>query len=472
MTSESSVVIARVGRRVGAVFVALTLLAVASGNVWADDNAPQVLSVDLGTHKLLREQQSVGRVAVGDPKIADVALINRRELLITGKAIGTTSLMVWTGAAAKRSDGLPTEYRLQVGYGAATAADLGGLDVRPGQTVSGETDSLAAHARATGAAGKDAADLSNLNIDTQVMTDIKIVDVQRNVINQFGLNILKQSTGHHTFFGALSPPGSLSGVQSSGSSSSSTVGGTALSFLSSSGFLPLQNAFNIVVGNSNDGGIFGVLNVLENNGLARVLAQPSLTAMSGQTATFLAGGEFPVPVAQSSGGGGNNGAAITIQYKEFGIRLSLTPTVLSRNQISLKVAPEVSDLDYTNAVTISGTTVPALTVRRTDTTVQLGDGQSFIISGLISNSLSDNVDKVPWLGDLPVIGAFFRTTNYQRKQRELIMVVTPHLVRPLAVGAKLPQLPGQQTDAYHPSFADTMFFDSDASAQNDTGYSH
>lgn len=450
----------------GAVLAATLLAGV--GTVHA---APeQTLNVDLGTHRLLREKVNVGRVAVGDPKVADVALINRRELLITGKTSGTTSLMVWSQAAARRSDGVPTEYRIRVGYAGISSAQMGGLDVQPGQSISGSTDTLGAHARATAAAtpGKSAADLSSVKLDTQVMTDIKIVEVQRNVVNQFGLNILKQSVGHHSFYGAVSPPGSLSGVGSGGSTSSNALG----LFQSASGFLPLQNAFNIVVGNTNDGGILGILNVLESSGLARVLAEPSLTAMSGQTATFLAGGEFPVPVAQSSGSSSSGGAAITIQYREFGIRLSLTPTVLSRQEISLKVAPEVSDLDFSNAVTISGTTVPALTVRRTDTTVQLGDGESFVISGLVSNNLSDNVDKVPWLGDLPVIGAFFRTTDYQRKQQELVMVVTPHLVHPLAVGAKLPRLPGEETDRYHPSFADTMFFDTDASAQSDTGYSH
>ena len=179
----------------------------------------------------------------------------------------------------------------------------------------------------------------------------------------------------------------------------------------------------------------------------------SLTAMSGQTASFLAGGEFPIPVPQ--GGGGSN-TSVTIEYKEFGIRLSLTPTVLGEDRIVLKVAPEVSELDFDSSVTLQGTTVPGIRVRRTDTTVQLGDGESFVLSGLVDQDLAASVDKVPWLGDLPFIGAFFRNTRYDRQDRELIMVVTPHLVTPLARGTDVP-LPGEAYDDYDPDNADLFF---------------
>ncbi|HEU0198729.1 MAG TPA: type II and III secretion system protein family protein [Nevskiaceae bacterium] len=437
---------------------------------WAREAPPQTtpqrVAVTLGDHTLLRTPSTIGRIAVGDPKIADVALVSRAELLITGKGLGTTSLMVWSTAAARRSNGEPAVYTVTVSTPGATAA-AGGLTVQSGTSLTGTVDNLQSHANGTALAGKGAADLSQVQVSSQVMTDIKIVDVQRNTLNQFGLNLVKQSMPGHTFFGTISPPGAISGVGGGGS------GGSSLGmFSSASGFLPLQNAFNIILGNSNDGGILGVLNVLEQNGLARVLAEPTLTAMSGHTASFIAGGEFPIPVAQSTGGGGGGSAAITIQYKEFGIRVSLTPTVLSNNQIALKVAPEVSDLDFSNAVSISGTTVPALVVRRTDTTVELGNGQTFIISGLVSNSLSNNVNKVPWLGDIPIIGAFFRTTTYQRQQRELIMVVTPHLVKPFAAGARLPPLPGQDTDSYQPNFADTVFFGASPDGNSTSGYSH
>jgi pilus assembly protein CpaC len=158
--------------------------------------------------------------------------------------------------------------------------------------------------------------------------------------------------------------------------------------------------------------------------------------MSGQSASFLAGGELPIPVPQSLG-------TTTIEYKPFGIGLSVTPTVLSNDRIVLKVAPEASDLDYTNAVTIDGVAVPAISTRRADTTVELGDGESFVIGGLVSRTTSSNVDKVPLLGDIPILGSFFRQNKYTMSEKELVIMVTPHLVKPIARNTDLaPFLPG------------------------------
>jgi pilus assembly protein CpaC len=175
--------------------------------------------------------------------------------------------------------------------------------------------------------------------------------------------------------------------------------------------------------------------------------------MSGQSANFLAGGEFPVPIPQ----GGAQSGAITITYKEFGIRLSLTPTVLDQNRIALKVAPEVNELDFTAGIQSGGVSVPALRVRRTDTSISLGDGETFVISGLVSQNTLASVDKFPWLGDLPILGAFFRSTHIDRSDKELIMVVTPHLVQSLANGAPLPPMPGERYRQYDPNFFQVFF---------------
>lgn len=204
-----------------------------------------------------------------------------------------------------------------------------------------------------------------------------------------------------------------------------------------------SNPFSIFLSKSN-GKLTAAIDMLEQTGYAYTLSQPSLTAMSGQSATFLAGGEVPIPVP------GGNGNAPTIEYKEFGVRLSVTPTVLSRTQVSLKVAPEVSELDFANAVTVESTTVPALRVRRTDTTISLGDGESFVISGLVSRSMRDNVQKFPGLGDIPVLGALFRSTSFRTDDSELLMIVTPHLVAPIAANAPTPKLPGDDWRRYEP----------------------
>ena len=287
------------------------------------------------------------------------------------------------------------------------------------------------------------------------MTEVKIVEVKRSTLQQYGLNVLK-NTGNTT--AGLTTPGSLNAnaTVSAAGSNAGLVGSAAS---------PIANAFNLVIGNPRDG-ILGILSFLEQKGLARTYAEPTLTAMSGQTASFLAGGEFPVPVSQ----GGTTGG-ITIQYREFGIRLSLTPTVLSRDRIGLKVAPEVSDLDFSAGITTAGVTVPALTVRRTDTTVELGDGESFVISGLVSSSLINNANKVPWLADIPVLGAFFKNINVSRTEKELVMVVTPHLVRPLSRNGARPPLPGASTDNYRPGFGQLMFEETSKFDQSQFGFS-
>lgn len=417
-----------------------------------------VIQIDRGTHKLVRETSPISRVAVGDPAIADVNVINKRELLITGKTLGLTSLIVWTESSPSR----PRQYRLKISAASEPPknsrpdAELSQAQIDPGKSLAGTLPNLLAHRRAKLNAlngGKDpVSDSSSVVLGTQVMTEVKIAEVSRDTLQQFGFNVFKSSG--NTAAGQFSP-GSLSGINFN-----QNPDRNGAEFLSS---LPLQSAFNLVVGNPNKG-LLGILSVLERKGMARVLAEPTLLATSGQTANYLAGGEFPVPVSQ----GGNSGGGISIEYKEFGVRLTLSPTVLARNRIALKVAPEVSDLDFSAGIQIGGVAVPALTVRRTDTSVELGDGESFVISGLVSSNLLNSVSKVPWLGDLPVIGAFFRSTNLNKQEKELIMIVTPHLVRPIARGARLPALPGSKYDNYDPNFAETMLLET---GEFDTGFS-
>jgi pilus assembly protein CpaC len=448
--------------------------------------AESQLTVEQGVQKLVHEPSGVARVAVGDPAIADVNVVGGRDLLITGKALGITSLMVWPSGAAQ-----PKQYRVRV-VGAADPArqqsmdpELGRSEIEAGQRIDGKVPNLLAHRRAKQAAqgGKDLVDRSTIELESQVLTEIRIAEVSRTTLQQFGFNLFK-NVGNT--LGGIATPGSLNGIRypefpysqppfttlsnSSGSQVGNTrnpMAGTSTGVYELQGtFIPLQNAFNLVFGNPING-FLGVLSILEEKGLARTLAEPSLTAMSGQTASFLAGGEFPVPVTQGGGAVGS----VTIQYKEFGVRLSLTPTVLSRERIALKVSPEVSDLNFSAGVQVGGVAVPALNVRRTDTTIELGDGETFVISGLVSNNLLSNVDKVPWLGDLPIIGALFRSSRINREDKELIMVVTPHLVRPIARGLAQPALPGARYDNYRPNAASFIFLENGAYNTTPSGYS-
>ena len=177
--------------------------------------------------------------------------------------------------------------------------------------------------------------------------------------------------------------------------------------------------------------VSAVIDALETEGYLSILAEPNLTAISGETASFLAGGEFPIPVPQAGVSQGATTGAITIQFKQFGVGLAFTPTVLSENKINLKVSPEVSQLTTIGAVTIQGFTIPALTTRRATTTVELASGQSFAIAGLLQSNISQQARKFPWLGDIPILGTLFRSDTFKREETELVIIVTPYIVRPV-----------------------------------------
>jgi len=420
----------------------------AGGGAW--------LEVELGLHKLIHDTRQVSRVATGDPAIADVTVGGLHDVLVNGKKLGVTNLTIWNKGIAT-----PRQFRVRVvpaQHPRTTASkgdpEMAGAQISPGQGLEGRLPNLAAHRRAKLAtlAPKEGevADSSDIALGTQVQTSVKIAELSRSTAQRFGLNIFKNS---RNTIGGVGAPGSVSGVDSPNGS---------LAITSNSGFQPFRDAYSLIFGNPRDG-LVGLLNVLEGKGLARVLAEPTLVATSGQTASYLVGGEFPIPVVQ-----GGQSSSVTIEYKEFGVRLSLTPTVLSRDRISLKVAPEVSDIDFSAGITAGGVTVPALRVRRTETTIELGDGESFVISGLVSNTLRRNVDKVPWLGQVPILGAFFRSTQLDQEERELIMVVTPQLVRPMAREAKLPPLPGSKYNDYRPSSGQLVF---EETGDADVGFS-
>lgn len=246
-----------------------------------------------------------------------------------------------------------------------------------------------------------------------VAVDVQFAAVSSSTLKALGFSFAKLSGDIQ---GALIPSSTLSNY---------SFGGSGLSVDASA---PIQSAFNLFLSSRNRG-IGAVLSALSSNGLSELLAQPTLLVRSGEQASFLAGGEFPVPVPQNTGGNGNT---ISIQYKEFGVRLSVTPYVLSDSNIVLKLAPEVSELDYNNGVQLQGYTVPGIRRRSTETTVELGSGQSFVIAGLNYSNSSVTKDKVPFLGDIPVLGAFFKRQQNQKERQELIIVATPRLVEPEA----------------------------------------
>jgi pilus assembly protein CpaC len=409
--------------------------------------ADSKLTLEQGLQQSFQSTQPVGRVAVGDPTIADVSVITEYEILITPQQPGVTSLTIWSkNNSPKQMIQLtvtPAKQLKQHGLDKLEEPDLQLDEVGEQLQLQGEINSLDNHAVARSVLGFDTEtgiDSTVFDQGSQVQIDIKIVELSKNRLQSAGFFFGK---GNRT-------PRSISAPGSPSTLSRNTAGG--LSLLGDN-FALSNDTFNLIYGRASNG-LLAAISVLEGNGFAYTLAEPSLVAMSGQSANFLAGGEFPVPVR---GSGLDN--SVTIEYKEFGVRLSLTPTVLDQQRIALKVSPEVSELDFNAGIQTGGVTVPALRVRRTDTTVALGDGESFVISGLISQNTLANVDKMPWLGDIPIIGAFFRSNQLDRSDRELLMIVTPHLVKPLARNAALPELPGEKYRNYNPDFADFLFFE-------------
>jgi pilus assembly protein CpaC len=417
--------------------------------VAASDPARHDLQILLGTQQTITLGRPAYRMAVGDPKIAAVHPLQRsggRQLLITGANPGVTSLMVWEVGSAR-----PEVWRLRVNAAAPTAplaAPAPGMPRVTGEgaamTLSGDVANQMRHEAALEAAelaaGKNGKviDQSIIPVDDEVQVDVKVVEFSKTVLKQVGINIFS-STGGFTL--GTFAPNTLNGISfpvSKAGAIPNTVGAEALNPLSVTGALPFAQAFNLLGGVGNNG-LSAYLSMLEGNNLLRILAQPTLVAMNGHTASFLAGGEIPIPVPQSTGG---TTPTVTIEYKPYGVSLKLTPTILSAQRIALKVAPSVSQLDYVHAVQINGYSVPALLTRRADTTVTLGNGESLVIGGLVDRQMQQDINKVPLLGDIPILGAFFRSINYSNSDQELVIIVTPHLVQPIAAGAKLPALPG------------------------------
>lgn len=413
--------------------LSLALLAGVVAPAWAEPAAvtasgcavmaqalPGSLSLQANFHESIDLPLPVTRLAVAQPEIADVAMVGQRNLLIQGKKPGVTSLLVWT-----RCSSSPQKVQVNV------------------QSLS---------AQLTRQAAMDA------ELPSQVQADIRFVEVSRSRLKEVGSRLMIRSLNRPNFFnspnaGAATGLPSGVGVRAPGQTGPDAPVFSGITDVFTNGLVgipTLADSFNILWGGSSDR-FMAAINLLEQTGYAYTLSQPSLVTMSGQSASFLAGGEVPIPVPQ-----GQNGN-IAIEYKEFGVRLALTPTIISRQKIVLKVAPEVSDLDFSNALTIQNSIIPALRVRRADTTITLADGESFVIGGLISRSTISNADKVPGLGNIPVLGAFFRSNRFESEDRELLMIVTPRLVRPLAQNAQLPALPGEGLREHNPS-ATSLFF--------------
>lgn len=403
----------------------------------------QDISLSIGNGQLVSVPGSMTDVFVANDGVADVQVKSPRQFYVFGKAGGTTTVyasnaagaVVWSGTIRVGSNLDSVDSMLNVAMPGARigVSTMGSSTFLLTGTVQAPEDAAEAERLVQAYVGKDANVISRLLVATplQVNLQVRVAEVSRSLVKTLAANLTSSdSTGGAKFvigqgsskFSGYTPGGTLA-IGSEATTGSSTVASS-----SSSTTIALNGKlFGI--------DILGSLDAGETIGLATTLAQPNLTALSGETAQFLAGGEYPIPISQGSG----SSNSITIEYKSYGISLSYTPTVLADGRISLRVRPEVSELSSEGSVTLNGYEIPALKIRRTETTVELGSGQSFMIAGLLSNTTSNAIQKMPGAGDVPILGSLFRSTSYKRGETELVIVVTPYLVN--AVNASQIALP-------------------------------
>jgi pilus assembly protein CpaC len=447
-----------------------------SGHATAASISPsKVTRVEVGQQLTLPHVRAISRAAVGDPEILGVSPVGTSGLLLTGKKPGSTTVTLWDDKGVEPARQITvlvspnlTAMRESVLGAAGARVDVSG----PTLKLSGEMRSLDAHDNAAQAAkaalpAKGAAliDTTSSQFDVQVQIDIKILEVSRQRLKEAGMHLNNYGSGGRR---GLAAPGTYAGYR--GDAGTTTYGADGnvlqrvvpdLQLLSYGGYVPFSDAFNFFAFGRDTVAIFSAL---ENNGFAYSLAEPSLTALSGQTATFLAGGELPIPFSTGIGN-------VSVEFKQFGIRLNLTPYVLDNQRIVLKVAPEVSEIDESLSARLGNFVVPGLRVRRTDTTVSLGDGETFVISGLMNRNTKSVINKFPVLGDIPILGAFFKSTRFEKDDQELLMIATPHLVRPFAKNAKLPELPGAEAAQHAPSSLELFLLEHGNNYDALTGFS-
>ena len=377
----------------------------------------QSLSLPKGTSLLLVNPASISRFTVGDPEIAEVVVVSPTELLINGKGLGSTSLIVWEAGAG------PKLYSLEV------TIDTPALERYLAEALPGEQIQVKASGNSVTLAG-DVKDPVSVDRAVEIAKGTGVEAVVNNLVAPPAVQVLLQvrfaeitRSNLKDFSTALSTlnPQDLS-------SDGDWLGETI-----SDGLL------RVLLSNPN-ANIEAIINASITKGVLRSLAEPNLLTLPGKEASFLAGGEFPYPTVQSvSGGAGVGGAgAVTITFREFGVRLKFTPDIMQSGAIRLKVAPEVSTLDFANGLTVQGFEVPSILVRRAETEVELKEGQYLALAGLIDNSTIESVSKIPILGDIPILGAFFKSTNTRARQTELLVFVTPKLVRASEVAPSLP----------------------------------
>jgi pilus assembly protein CpaC len=444
--------------------VAVAALAVPklrAAQVIAPTGAPILLDVSKGL--IIRLDRPCSSVFVADPDIADVQLKSPTVLYLMGKGAGETTVY-----AVDQNDAVLLDSRVEVRQDIdRLMREIHQIDPSGRVDAKAVDDSIVLTGTVKDAAEGDdirkvaARYVANptqlvnkllLEAPNQVDLQVRVAEIQRSVLKQFGINWFNIEQSGVAAFGMVTATNAVApnAFNSSSGSSSVTkivppVAGSALGSVNPSTTTAFNTPTQTLIGNATNNNftasyrngdflINQTIDALAQNGLITILAEPDLVTVSGQKASFLAGGEFPVPVPQTGTG---TTAAITIDWKQFGVSINFTPTILGDGRIALHVAPEVSELAPQQGITVQGVTVPGITTRRADTTVELGSGQTFAIAGLLQNQTQQQLQAYPWIGDLPIIGTLFRSTAFQRGETELVILVTPYVVKPVSSATAL-----------------------------------
>lgn len=389
--------------------------------------------VTIGKSLDVRTDTSFVEVTVGDPEVADVNPLTDHTLSILGKKIGTTRVQVYT--AEKKLVGI---FDVEVSYDITRltnelarrfpgsqikASSVNGRIMLSGSAIdAAQLDQAVTIARQF---GPEIINAVSVMQPQQVMLEVRFIEISRTASREFGVQWNRVSRQSIANVGNRLPAAALPVNPNATGNFMDSVAGVV-----SGGVISGSSPFGFAVARMVSGGvpIDAMINALEEKGIARSLAEPNLVALSGDTASFLAGGEYPIPVAGSFN-------QITVEYKKYGVGLAFTPTVLSRGLINLRIEPEVSEIDTNNAIGVAnGIQIPALIVRRASTTVELRDGQSFAIGGLLQSSGQNQIEQLPWVGSVPVLGALFSSKSYQKRETDLVIIVTPRLVKPIRPG--------------------------------------
>ncbi len=388
----------------------------------------QVLHLQVGQSKVLRTTYPITRISVADPEIADIVLISEREVYVNGLHSGVTNLSIW-GKGRFTSATVTVEADLtllkeklhQILPGQNIAVQAAGDSVVLSGEVSGPAAQETALSLASSFGGgkkEKVVNLIHIGGVQQVMLEVRLAEIDRTVLDQMGINWTALSSSGNIFVQQINALNALSAL-------ARTFSGTSYTQSLSSN---LQG-----VASFRAGGLIWTMffNILKQNNLGRVLAEPNLVTTSGQQASFLAGGEYPVPSPQPSAVGA---ATVTVEYKPYGVSLKFTPTVLDNGKIAMDLEPEVSEIDPTVTVQVAGFSIQGFLDRKMSTHLEVQDGQTIAMAGLLKNLDTNVVNKFPWLGDVPVLGNLFRSSSWQKQETELVVLVTPHLVKPVTPG--------------------------------------